>query len=418
MCGIGVRKTKVFMAACIAGFLLMIGFSVSALAAVYYVDQDAAGKADGTSWTDAWNGFYQIDWSRLRPGDTVFVSGGSTSKTYREPLLIGADGAAGVPITITRATDTGHDGKVIINGGESLDILISFENRSHVTISDLTLQVNSRGGRGVDIDESQSITVSGLTISLSGRAGIFVEESQDCLLLNNRIETVEFTEQQTDGIYSQRNRKNIYDGNHIVINNRYEDGHNDGIQSYMDDSLTIRNNSIELDNPKRINSQGIFCTTLSGTFSVYNNVVYAPNTYNSLIALKIPSPSFHAIIVSNTLIGGKWGSIKVEGDSHAVIKNNIVWDYHEGAPLTYSGDKSEVTHNLFDKDPKLDPSFVPTESSPALDAGAPLDSLYRFDKAGNPRPRGKGFDIGAYEKASKEDLPPRPPTGVRVLSGG
>ena len=51
-----------------------------AMAANWYVDKDAQGSNNGTSWTNAWNSLSRI--SGVSAGDTVYISGGSASKTY------------------------------------------------------------------------------------------------------------------------------------------------------------------------------------------------------------------------------------------------------------------------------------------------------------------------------------------------
>lgn len=397
----------------VAGLFLAL-FLVPSLCwgATYYVDKAASGTDDGSSWINAWQTLAAIEWQKINPGDIIYISGGHTSKTYLESLSVGADGVDGNPILITKGTDAGHNGEVIIDGEGIREKLINLDTRKFVIVSNLTLTNTVSGGRPLYIDECSFVTVNHNRIQ-GMRAGVFVEESEYCTVSSNVIETPGFAAEQTDGIYSQRNKGNIYDGNQISINNSFEDGHNDGIQSYLDESLIIKNNYIEQINNKTVNSQGIFCTTLSGTFEVYNNVVYAPNTYNSLIYLMIPSPSFHAIVCSNTLIGSKWGSIRVEGDEYPVIKNNIAWAYNEGVPLIYTGNTEEVKNNLFYTDPMLDQHFLPLKDSPALDAGAILSAPYDRDKTGALRPEGAGFDIGAYERVVQDA--PIPPRNLKIV---
>ena len=359
----------------------------------HYVDNQATGANDGSSWKNAWPSIEAIEWDLVQPGDTLFISGGKQSRVYDETLVVGQSGTAEKPLFITKGREEGHKGKVVINGNLSKSRLVVLQGR----VSDLLLQNPGPRGRGVYVDESRSITIERVRVTNSRRAGIFIEESAHCLVRKNTIMTVDDLEEQSDGIYSQRNAHILYEGNTIIIDNGSEYGHNDGLQSYLDSDLIIRNNHIVQRNQKRVNAQGIFCSHAAGTLRIYNNVVYAPNTFNSLIFLRVPSPCYQAHVVSNTLLGSKWGSIRVEGDPEAVIQNNIAWNYNGGTPLMYEGDTSGVKNNLFYQDPKLDQDFMPLPTSPAIDSGVLLPPSYALDKRGVLRPIGNGFDRGAFE---------------------
>lgn len=84
----------------------------------YYISKNG-NNADGTSWQTAWNELNQINWSVIQPGDTILLDGGTSNMTYTTTLTIGKSGVQGAPITIERATDSGHNGKVILFGGRS-----------------------------------------------------------------------------------------------------------------------------------------------------------------------------------------------------------------------------------------------------------------------------------------------------------
>lgn len=84
-------------------------------AASWYVDNAATGANNGNSWADAWRSPTNIVWASVNPGDTVFVSGGSTSKLYTNSLVIGKNGTAGNPITVRIGQDPGHNGVAIFS---------------------------------------------------------------------------------------------------------------------------------------------------------------------------------------------------------------------------------------------------------------------------------------------------------------
>jgi hypothetical protein len=59
----------------------------------------AYGSENGTSWTNAFDGFSDIAWGGISAGDTIWVAGG----TYTQNLDPTANGTAGSPIKIRRA---------------------------------------------------------------------------------------------------------------------------------------------------------------------------------------------------------------------------------------------------------------------------------------------------------------------------
>jgi hypothetical protein len=94
-------------------------------AAAWYWDKDATGSNSGTSWANAWTSSASIVWGGggVSAGDTLYISGGSTSKTYTNVWTVGASGTSGNPITIRTGQDSGHNGEVIFDwsalGGSS-----------------------------------------------------------------------------------------------------------------------------------------------------------------------------------------------------------------------------------------------------------------------------------------------------------
>ena len=84
----------------------------------WYVDNAASGANNGTSWANAWRSPASVVWgsSGVKAGDTLYLSGGSTSKIYTETWSVGASGTASNPIRI--AIDAGnpsHNGLAIFD---------------------------------------------------------------------------------------------------------------------------------------------------------------------------------------------------------------------------------------------------------------------------------------------------------------
>ncbi len=82
----------------------------------WYIDNAAVGSSNnGTSWANAWTNFSNIIWGAtgVKAGDTLYISGGSTSKVYTNALIVGAAGISNYPIVITLdAANSNHNGKV------------------------------------------------------------------------------------------------------------------------------------------------------------------------------------------------------------------------------------------------------------------------------------------------------------------
>jgi len=60
------------------------------------------GREDGTRYEDAWDGLESIDWAKIKPGHTLYVSGEFYYSEYRSPmgLVVGASGVPGDLIEI------------------------------------------------------------------------------------------------------------------------------------------------------------------------------------------------------------------------------------------------------------------------------------------------------------------------------
>lgn len=84
-------------------------------AADYYLSRMGSDK-DPATWAGAWHEMDQVDWSRLGPGDSLIVDGGSSGMTYSTRLTTAKDGTKDLPITIKRSTEAGHNGTVTMKG--------------------------------------------------------------------------------------------------------------------------------------------------------------------------------------------------------------------------------------------------------------------------------------------------------------
>jgi hypothetical protein len=302
-----------------------------ALTGEFYVDSAAAAGGDGHAWSTAWKSFSGIDWSLISPGDTVLISGGSFCKPYKEPLIVGASGVPGKPLTVAKASSTGHNGAVVLDGAGSSGSGVVIRDVDYVVVTGLTVR-NFTGNGQIRVNRSAGTIVRDNELLVTGHGGVWLDATQNITLTNNEIYTPSYVSSQTDGIYSQNSRSNLYEGNHIVISNGEPNGHDDGIQLYRDTDVIIHSNYIEQDNTKSYNSQGVWIGEAYGTITVADNFIYAPNTRNSLIGLLNQNGSDGVLkSYGNMLIGGQWGTISITNSPDSEIMNNVIISHRDNA---------------------------------------------------------------------------------------
>ena len=435
------------------------GFLFSAFGTNFYIDNNANGSNNGTSWVNAWESFSSINWGSIQPGDIIFISGGTSSKTYNSGLTVNASGSSGSPITITKGIDSGHNGEVILQGsysGTGVNIIDeSYIKVSNLTINDWFVGVNIDGNSS---DATHHITIdncdgrmSGRFIFIQGHPDLTGSYCHDITIRNCDSYTPSSTGNQNDFVYAQYMGGLTVENCSVNIASNDASQHNDCIQTYyVDGPVTVRNNYFEHSDTKQRNSQGLFFENHEGNYYVYNNIIVMPNSLDGKIYWKSSSlNNAHTFVYSNVSYGSSGSLIKTT-DPNAVIKNNILYSTgYVSSASSYmlefngvSGSGADVSNNLF-----YDPAgnmnnmnsgtnqngvegnplftnistrdFTLQTGSPAIDAGATLESPYNVDMLGVSRPQGSAYDIGVYEKiiGGGGNNPPNQPTNPNPTNG-
>ncbi|MGD8306657.1 MAG: T9SS type A sorting domain-containing protein [Ignavibacteria bacterium] len=417
---------------------LLSGFFFNAFATNHYIDKNASGNNNGTSWNNAWQSFGAINWNSIYPGDVIYISGSTNSLVYNEKLDILVSGASGDPITFTKSNESSHSGEVIIDVNQIFSHALDITGQDYIIVRDIHLR--NAYDSVIKIKSSKNIHIENCYVHTTVRSGINISENENITISGCTITTGQSIPHQTDGIYSQNNVNNIYEYNHIVISNNDTGGHDDCIQSYRDASLTIRNNYTEQNNSKTTNAQGIYVTTPVGsdTTRIYNNIFNATlSSSNGIVFNRVTgSTSARVQIIGNTVYGENLSNqYRAIGTTDPIIKNNIgysingiwvfnladvrftdqsyidnnIWKCSNNEPIIVNGSSeswnswqaSGFDLHSYLTDPQFqnisEKNFRLKETSDGIDNGQYLHSPYNFDFDGKSRPRKSGWDIGAFE---------------------
>ena len=455
-----------------AVILAVLTICPAAWATDFHVDNAATGSNSGASWADAWDSFASIDWGSVNPGDTIYISGGATSKTYNEQLTVGAGGSNGSLVTIdigaNSPSPSGHSGQVRIDGEGSREFCISSRSHSYVAVKNLYCE--DAADKGIRIENQGSIVEGNTFHSIDGQA-IHLYACDDCIVRGNRVTTDDDIPQQTDGIIVYGGSNNvIVEKNWLYLTNQNDCGacHNDCIQSNRCTNFTARWNYCENTKNATGNAQGIYTTEMYGDVKYYGNVVVLHYGPNGLASRNLSEGTARTYMYNNTVQCGGYRCLVVTEAPDPVIKNNLVWQTGIGDVILmtgWSGSASNLDNNLwyapnangndfdfnggsrtwsywtstmgfdpngYNQDPSLDSCLRPDNSGdPSVGAGQVLagedqnglsTSLCGQTAPGDFQPvtlvdRNAGdptWDIGAYEYGGGTDAPPRAPENLRV----
>ncbi len=338
--------------------LISFQFAFQANATDWYVDNAASGVNNGTSWTDAWQSFADISWGSFSPGDTLYISGGTTEKIYNERLLIeDVNGSDGYPITIRIGQDSDHNGTVVIDNEyvperwapltirRSQFIVVSGQVGSG---SEAKLKITRSASNGVSLEQlNDNIILRNIEVYNNGDGG---EESGINFNLNQPPTNIEVCycdihDNYMDGLSlasSGEDNINNFDAVKIHHNKIYNIA-DDGIESGLF-GLSIYNN--EIGNRLIIHRGHPDALQLYGNYlKVYNNYLYDWINNDSISFIEGPFLAGALNVMYIESDGGDQTDRLYAG--HILIYNNLIV---ETEPLLYGYTSNAICMALTDPD--------------------------------------------------------------------
>ncbi len=447
----------------IIAFLLFLSFSVyvsTTTAADYYVAPSGNDSDPGTL-AQPWKTVAKAALT-INGGDTVYLRQG----IYNEQLIPAHSGSASNLITYTSypGETATLDGTFSLS--EQWAGLIFISGKQYIIISGLTI---TRAGPflnncGILIENSTNIIIEKNYIFDTVSSGIGVWDSQNITIDNNEVEkacndgeqecitiagSVDFTVSNNtvhhngpgtnggEGIDAKDGSAKGRIINNTVHNLTRLGIYVDAWDKYTHDIEISRNRVYKCKNDgiTLASEQGGLLTNIS----VINNIIY-DNRFNGIAVTPngdVASPPMQTItIINNTFynngdgsLASPWGGGIIVDNPNITglqIKNNIFSDnllFQITVDVPVSG--LVVENNLIDgfrdyeneikgnSAVSADPSFVSPSTanfnlratSPAIDSGIGSGAP-SSDFNGNPRPSGKGFDIGAFEHQTSASSSP------------
>jgi hypothetical protein len=358
--------------------IIMILSISSANSANWYIDNAVGSSGNGQSWATAWKAFSNVVWGSggIVAGDTLYISGGSTIKTYNATgnsmLRVGASGTSGSPITIATGakspSPTGHNGTVIFAGGGNYYALVDANNRDFITldgekagVQNWTFQnslTSDSEAAAVEASPANNLKVTYLTITNVGM-GIYATYSN----------AIEVSYCNISGVTTDAAIRNIvantsatsygqarFHHNTIKINTNATTGAGpDGIQSgkssdiYDNTFLSAVGTVVGAQHPDYIQSAGqyhrIYNNTFRNPIDSAVDVDAGPNWDNVFSNLRVYNNVFTSD--SNSSAGATWPSgIRVYNGSYSsvtdiIIANNTFVDLRGDG--TYGGRPLHIT---------------------------------------------------------------------------
>lgn len=439
---------------------LLILLPLNIFAANNYIRAGASGDNDGTNWTNAYTTLPKT----YKRGDTYYIASG----TYNGNWAINSAESGSTWTYIIKATVAGHGtdtgwidsyaiGQAVING--SLTI-----NNSYIEIDGVTGSKNS--GHGIKVSHSTCANAGNVIHLETGKSHIHLHHIEaagsgfsygatgcDGFYQNNQTATGDV--HVSFSWIHEVTRNGLTLGNHqgtgwsdaslgfLFENNRLErtggctdpDIHGQGVQAgyAATQSYHVYRNNVFIDILGSANIAYLGDTTNSN-IRIYNNifastnrpaywsspgVIWTKDIGATMTGMGIYNNTFYNVRLaqiqiwptgSNESKNNLWINCEFTAGHTGVLSQNNAYYGNVGAgvPSGETGQQNETSMPVVNAAAY---DFRLVAGAKSIDSGASLSSNFTTDILGSSRPRGAGWDIGAYEFRI---LRPRAPDNIVV----
>jgi hypothetical protein len=324
--------------------------------ATYFVSKNG-NNSSGLSWATAWNELDQINWSKIQPGDTIFIDGGASGMTYNTLLTVGQSGTAAAPITIARSSAAGHNGAVSFFGGRSIPLPYcgqpSYNNQTQGVLD-----------TGIDLGDNAYVTIDGGSwhgISVFGYDGsgvTFGADSHNDTMRNLYVYDDGSPSQESNGTWIPEGPHliDLHGSNHIFQYMDLDDGGEDAFQPTNINDITIQFSWLHdsRSNPNDPGSSFNQCDHNDGmqlwTGDTVSNLTFdqdvlGPTKENGLI-LGNGLITVNNVTVTNTLIIDADAN-NIWGDTANGWKLDHITSFAQNQNVILEGSDNSITNSLF-----------------------------------------------------------------------
>jgi hypothetical protein len=361
----------------------------------------------------------------LSPGDTLYLRAGTYTETLDNGVTVTfPQGTSTNPITI--AGDPGDPARsAIIRSPNGVSWVIGINNFGDCTPScpnfwlvfdNLTLDggyfTGNNSGAGVMGLSGSHITVKNSTLKNTTGNGIISGGSYNTY---SNLDVSEVGHVSGHGYYLPGDH-NIIENNTIHDSDRYGIQIFDSHEAGRSHDNIIRNNKIW-----NVNRVAYWAIVMSNANNLaYNNIIWNNRAGIQIDYGCVGCQAYNNTIYNNAFDPNSGDCVYVSDSSPGVrVQNNICWQnlrdgINNNAGATANKNLCQGAGCEFYQNPQFvnagNADFHLQSNSPAIDQGTPI-SAFSTDLAGNPRPLGAGWDMGAYEVGGAP-----PPTRLRFTT--